>query len=43
MERQLGLEKLLTMAFDKATAQQILGLAFYSPCTGDLLSYAGTG
>jgi len=42
MERQLGLEKLLTTAFDKATAQQILALAFYSLCTGEPLSYAGT-
>ena len=42
MERQLGVQKLLTKAFDKATAQQILALAFYSLCTGQPLSYAGT-
>ena len=41
MERKLGIQRLLTKAFDKATAQQILALAFYSLCTGEPLSYAG--
>ena len=41
IEQELGQEKLLTSAFDKATAQKILALACYSLCTGQLLSYAG--
>jgi hypothetical protein len=34
MDRQLSVQKILTKAFDKDTAQQILALAFYSLCTG---------
>ncbi|GAB6277852.1 MAG: IS1634-like element ISMac12 family transposase [Rectinema sp.] len=41
IEQELGMQKLLTKAFDKATAQRILALAFYTICTGQPLSYAG--
>ncbi len=41
IEHELGVQTLLTKAFDKATAQRILALAFYTLCTGEPLSYAG--